>query len=296
MQKNNLQLIVNKSINLFKSKNKLKKIKDFYKARIVKKYQIRTLKQLLPEKLQAETKQNSIEFYKSKSLKVENLKISNSQSIMVYFYYYNFLFYLYNEIFMNDAYKFKSENKNPFIIDCGGNIGIATLYFKCLYPKSEILVFEPSSENFNLLKKNIDANSLNNITCIQKALHNKKTTMTLNGTGTVMGSFIINYDNIETEKIETDLLSNYITKEIDLLKIDIEGSECNVIEDLAINKKLKFIKQIILEYHHMPEILNKNNLSQILHLLKSNNFKCEIKDSAYFTHMTIIIIQAYNEN
>ena len=45
-------------------------------------------------------------------------------------------------------------------------------------------------------------------------------------------------------------LSSVITREVDLLKMDIEGAETAVILELAASGKLKLIKQIHLEYHH----------------------------------------------
>ena len=287
--------LIKKATNFINSENKVSKLKDYYRAKFKKQHQIKTLERLMPERLLADSYQDSPEFYKVKSLKLENLKISNSKSIKMYFYYSNILFYLFEEVFMRDSYKFKSKKRNPFIIDCGGNIGMTTMYFKYLYPQSEILVFEPSSINFELLEKNIAVNHLNHVTCIQKALYNKKDIVNLEASGTGFGSFIIGFNSYEKEKIETDLLSNYINKEVDLLKIDIEGSEGAVIEDLSINKKLKFIKQIVMEYHYSSEIFQSNNLAKILHLLISNNFHCEIKNSMELG-VTIFLIHAYNNN
>jgi len=41
----------------------------------------------------------------------------------------------------------------PLIIDCGGNIGMATLDLARLFPEALIYVIEPDIENFEILKK-----------------------------------------------------------------------------------------------------------------------------------------------
>ena len=47
------------------------------------------------------------------------------------------LMLLYSEIFARESYRFHSKKKNPVILDCGANIGMATLYFKWLYPEAQ---------------------------------------------------------------------------------------------------------------------------------------------------------------
>lgn len=49
--------------------------------------------------------------------------------------------YQFKEIFFDEIYKFKTQKNNPIIIDCGANAGISILYFKKLYPNSEIIAY-----------------------------------------------------------------------------------------------------------------------------------------------------------
>ncbi|HEX4602645.1 MAG TPA: hypothetical protein VH724_01505, partial [Candidatus Angelobacter sp.] len=58
---------------------------------------------------------------------------------------------LYSEIFARESYWFTSNKPNPVILDCGANIGMATLYFKWLYPLAQITAFEPDPTTFNAL-------------------------------------------------------------------------------------------------------------------------------------------------
>jgi hypothetical protein len=45
------------------------------------------------------------------------------------------------EVFINMAYYFYTDNVSPFIIDAGSEVGIATIFFKIFYPKAKILCF-----------------------------------------------------------------------------------------------------------------------------------------------------------
>ncbi len=51
-------------------------------------------------------------------------------------------------------------------------------------------------------------------------------------------------------KVKTVKLSTYIHKPVDLLKIDTEGAELEILQDLYhTSKKFNLIKNIVLEYH-----------------------------------------------
>lgn len=47
------------------------------------------------------------------------------------------------------------EGKTPLIIDCGGNIGLSSIWFANTFPKAQIIAVEPDATNFQLLKTNI---------------------------------------------------------------------------------------------------------------------------------------------
>ncbi|KKP24201.1 MAG: Methyltransferase, FkbM family [candidate division TM6 bacterium GW2011_GWF2_28_16] len=183
---------------------------------------------------------------------------------------------LFNEIFLNKIYYLQINNPEPHIIDCGANIGMATIFFKKIYPNAKIIAFEPSKQNFDLLQKNILDNKLNNIELINKALYNKTGTFYLQSAGTLQGSLINKKINNNDEAIETTTLSQFINNKIDLLKIDIEGCETLVMQELNENKKLSFIDNMIIEYH--PEKHN-NKLSDLLKILEINNFKFHINSN-----------------
>lgn len=187
----------------------------------------------------------------------------------------------YAEIFVKEIYYFPTSNPKPFIIDCGSNIGLVVLYFKMLYPQAEILAFEPSAKCFQILKRNISSNKLTSVTAYNKAVADKNGTISFwdpsQGRGDGRASILKQGQKDHMTTVETVLLSDYITKPVDLLKVDIEGSEYMVFQDLAATGKLKLIKEIVLEYHHHIPNNNVDRLGHFLSFLEDNNFGYQIR-------------------
>lgn len=48
------------------------------------------------------------------------------------------------------------RGEKPLIIDCGGNVGLATRWFAKYFPEAEIVSVEPDKENFKLLTMNTE--------------------------------------------------------------------------------------------------------------------------------------------
>ena len=57
------------------------------------------------------------------------------------------------EIFMDEIYKIQFDKSNPYIVDCGANIGLSVLYQLYRYPQARIVAFEPDKGNFHQLQQ-----------------------------------------------------------------------------------------------------------------------------------------------
>ncbi len=77
---------------------------------------------------------------------------------------------LKGEIFTQDCYYFETESVTPVIIDAGAHIGLATLYFKKLYPHARIIAIEPNPDTGPIFEENIWQNGLEDVTLIQAAM------------------------------------------------------------------------------------------------------------------------------
>src|SRR5690606_5512850 len=95
--------------------------------------------------------------------------------------------FMHKEIFEQEIYKFKTSTPEPYIIDGGANIGLATIYFKKLYPFSRIVSFEPDLKIFETLKQNIGVFNFKSIELIQKGLWNQNTKLLFKSEGADAG-------------------------------------------------------------------------------------------------------------
>jgi hypothetical protein len=60
----------------------------------------------------------------------------------------------HHDILGRQVYRFASKRERPTILDCGANIGLATLYWKQLHPAARIIAFEPDPQIFDALAWN----------------------------------------------------------------------------------------------------------------------------------------------
>jgi FkbM family methyltransferase len=196
---------------------------------------------------------------------------------------YETLSYLHNEIFIGNEYFFTAENDNPYIIDCGSNVGMSIFYFKWLYPNSRILAFEPGEEAFSCLKENIKNNNLlDSVQAHKAALTNKEGIVKFFYDTANLGSLVMSIKEErnpkESRDVETILLSKHINEEVDFLKMDIEGAELEVIEELSNSGKLSYVKQMMIEYHHHI-ITESDEFSRILRILEDSGFGYQIESN-----------------
>ena len=186
---------------------------------------------------------------------------------------------LFKEIFIKENYKC-DIGESPYIIDGGANIGLAVLYFKRKYPNASIVAFEPNMDSYECLKKNVENNNLENVKLYNAALSGKdghltfytSSSMQLADIGASAVKDHVDYYHGEKGKInemtvESKALSPFIDKKVDLLKLDIEGSEGSVFKDLK--DRFNLIQNCILEYHYQFEN-PENALSDILEVLEEN--------------------------
>jgi FkbM family methyltransferase len=183
---------------------------------------------------------------------------------------------LFEEIFIYQVYRFNTSNAYPLIIDAGSNIGLSTLYFKTIFPDSTIICIEPDQKNFELLKSNLELNQLTQVTSKFAALSNvtgKKLIYKKRlGTGSLNATLIKPDNDVLAEEVDCILLSDLVSGPVDLLKLDIEGSEESVLEDLMVNSRINLISQMVIEHH---PFLTGHSTAEMVAKIASAGFECE---------------------
>lgn len=185
--------------------------------------------------------------------------------------------YMYQEIFEEEIYKFISKNNKPKIIDCGANIGLSVIYFKKLYPESEIIAFEPDPKIFNVLQSNIKSGNFKNVELIKKGVSNKQESVAFIPDNSDGGRLVSETNNQKQIFVETIKLSDYLSKKVDFLKIDIEGEEVKVMEECQ--NLLKNVENIFVEYHSF--VSQEQELHKLLKILYDSGFRYYIRHVGY---------------
>ena len=221
---------------------------------------------------------------KSRLSRKKNTAVSESLlNYKVSAYDYSTMNFLFQEVFISDEYYFQPLAVAPLIIDCGANIGMSVLYFKKLFPLSTIIAFEANPHAFKLLEKNVSDNKISKVELHNLALFDKETEISFfigDNISTLGGSINKGRGGFTELKVPAKKLSDYLKqlKTIDLIKMDVEGAELNIINDLVESFTINKVKEYIIEYHHNMEG-NRSTLSSFLEKFESNGFKYNIKAS-----------------
>ena len=186
--------------------------------------------------------------------------------------------------------KIKSLNT---LFDVGAHRGESVKFFTKFIKIKKIYCFEPSPDNFKILKKNVNKYldkkdtkvSFENIALgkqnSQKKLIQFKETSSSSLKEINYSSkyykkknFFLNTADNKMLNITQSKLKDYIIEKkinnFDLIKIDTEGNEYEVL--LGLEEYLSYFKIIIFEHHYDDMIIKGYTFTNINNLLKKHNF------------------------
>lgn len=131
-------------------------------------------------------------------------------------------------------------------MDVGANIGVTTLMLSQCVPRGHVHAFEPSASVFPVLRANVAANNLSNVSC-----HNLSVT---DISGEVRFAENHAWGHMAPEGSPTsatsidDFVRSAVVERLSLIKIDVEGFERAVIEGAA-TTLARFKPAIYLEFN-----------------------------------------------
>jgi FkbM family methyltransferase len=180
----------------------------------------------------------------------------------------------YEPIFRRRIYHFPARNSRPRILDCGANIGLASIYWARAFPEATITAFEPDPANTAFLRDNLAAAGATNVTVIEAAVWVSDGAIELSRTDADaghVGSRIVEGESSGSDQagisVPTVRLREYLSDPIDFLKLDIEGAETDVVLDIA--DLLPGVANMFVEYHGFA---GRSRLTELLEPIQEAGF------------------------
>lgn len=149
---------------------------------------------------------------------------------------------VFNGIYCWREYEWKLQIPPRVIVDAGAYTGLSSAYFAMCYPEAQIIAIEPSDSNFELLMRN--TSRFKNVRPIHAALWGHTGSLTLTDPGYGAWAFQVSAAENPSATDDpwlgggsghrvraitiSDVIRDYGLDRIDLLKLDIEGSEREV--------------------------------------------------------------------
>lgn len=181
------------------------------------------------------------------------------------------------QVFVLDEYlplieAIKKHNYQPeSLVDLGGNIGLTSIILNEVFQLSKIVVVEPSLDNYQILKKNLEANKIEFIGH-NSGVWNSNTKLSIKTDFRDGEAWSLTVEEDDNGEIEALDLLTLMKEPVDILKIDIEGSEFKLFENSDYAARfLNKVKFIAIEIHdecgsrkQINDILTANGFNYIV--------------------------------
>jgi FkbM family methyltransferase len=171
----------------------------------------------------------------------------------------------------------KLGKKDLHIVDCGANIGLATIMLKSGFPQARIICVEPEKGNFEQLVRNIQLSKFSDVRPLELGVWHERGMLSAD-TSFRDGkdwSFALKTAQTDGPKINVSSLVDITKAEqwdhIDYLKIDIEGSEFELFRNLASWKSIfDTVRLVSIEIHE-----EVGSIFEIIAILSGEGFRLE---------------------
>lgn len=174
------------------------------------------------------------------------------------------------EIFLRRVYPLQPAGERAIVFDIGAHSGFFALYCSVFWPNATIYCFEPDPDNFKNCTLNLKLNGqlIKNISAFNVGFSNKDKEVKFYKYLFSAHNSIYKFYQPATEiKVRLKSFKKYFDKinvKVDLLKIDVEGSEYDILYALE-REDFKKIKQIFVEVHNMDRLKrNEKSLETFL--------------------------------
>jgi FkbM family methyltransferase len=156
----------------------------------------------------------------------------------------------WDDIFIHQSLSFDTDAAVPRILDCGANIGLASIYFKSRYPHAKLTAFEADPRLASMCRGNLAANNgTEQVEIKEAAVWTADGTVEFVCEGTDSGAIASLDEPIQgpLAQVPSVRLRDWLDRPVDLLKLDVEGAELPVLEDCR--DRLCNVRAMFVEIH-----------------------------------------------
>lgn len=162
-----------------------------------------------------------------------------------------------DEVINEDCYRLGALKQDGvdlrYVIDVGAHIGTFAALVRLGWPNAKLLCFEPDPETAKVCSGNVPG--ANVVTAAVRYDNRNELFVSEYKSGSMIYDPTVNFDDdipnkYRRVKVPTMTLDSYITSQVDLLKLDCEGSEIDILSSLP-RKCIPHVKRIVGEYHHI---------------------------------------------
>lgn len=189
------------------------------------------------------------------------------------------LWNLFNSIWLHNCYVDVEElNPQGTVLDVGANVGVFALL--AATRSARVIAFEPSPEIAQYLASNVSKSNLLNVETVQAAISNVTGYCSLFIGDAPTASRVLAHSLAEGQPSVVavpcftlaEVMDSFDVDEIDLLKLDCEGSEFDIIAgtDGAV---LRRVRRIVAELH--PDVAGRHE-DEIVGRLQAAGFDCKL--------------------
>ncbi len=185
---------------------------------------------------------------------------------------------LIKEILIDNVYAIKQDAwPVKKVLDGGANIGLFAFYTFHAIPEASIICYEPDASNFSLLLQNTDAFATK-IICMQKAIGLHAETKWLKQPEAVSLNKTFETSGTDME-VAFEAFENLLQQHFDLVKMDIEGAEWPLLQQVVEKKLLTTANYWMIELHDVAK--HETVWNSMKELCRQHAYKIEKEASVW---------------
>lgn len=187
----------------------------------------------------------------------------------------------WHDIWVRETLRSSLTATEARILDCGANVGLASLYFRARHPGCRITAFEADPAIADVMRGNLARNGCSDVEVVPAAVWTTTGTVPFRCEGADSGAVESVAGELpgETQVVPSVRLRSYLIREtVDLLKLDIEGAEKAVLEDCA--DALANVRAVVMELHEVD--IERRCTTEVLQVLSNAGFQWSLDDLVPF--------------